>query len=224
MNIVDRVKKILIQPKQEWAVVAQESTSPADLYRSYIVPLAAIGPLASLIGVTLIGVSIPFAGTYRVPIGSGIAMALVSYVLALVGVFVVALIVNALAPTFGGEKDQTQALKVVAYASTPGWVAGILQVIPMLGLIALLISFYGIYLLYLGLPAVMRSQPGKAGTYTAVVVLCAFVLSIIIGFLTSFGSSTPPAGSPAAGGSAPLAALSLNGLAAGKAAGVKKAG
>jgi hypothetical protein len=145
MTLVDRVKNILLQPGSEWDKVAAEPATTADLYRGYIAPLAAISPIASFIGLSIVGIHLPFAGTYRIPIGSGIATAVLTYLAALAGVYLLALIINALAPTFGGEKNQLQALKAVAYSSTPGWIAGVLQVLPALGILALLASIYGIY-------------------------------------------------------------------------------
>lgn len=218
MNLVDRVKKILIEPKAEWEVIATETDTTAGLYRDYIAPLAAIGPIAAFIGMSLVGISLPFVGTYRVPIVSGIGTALISYAFALVGVYIIALIVNALSPTFGGQKDQTQALKVVAYASTPGWVAGILQVLPVLGILALLASLYGVYLLYLGLPRLMKSAPERAGGYTATVVLCVIALSILIGFVSGLGEHAPvgqpgsPGPSQSAAPGSPAAVSQLEGL------------
>ena len=181
MNLVERAKNILIQPKSEWSAIAAEPTSAPELYKGYIMPLAAIGPLASIIGMSLVGISLPFmGGTYRAPLTTSVTHAIASYILTLVGVFIIALIVNALAPTFGGEKNQTQALKVVAYASTPSWIAGIVMLLPMLGVIALLAALYGIYLLYLGLPVVMKAPSEKAVGYTAVVVVGAVVIMIMI--------------------------------------------
>lgn len=191
MNLIERVKKILLQPKTEWETISAESMSVGDLYKSYIAPLAAIGPAASIIGMSLIGISLPFMGTFRVPIGSSIAHALTSYVLTLVGVFIIALIIDALAPTFGGEKNQAQALKVATYASTPSWVAGIVMILPMLGFIALLAALYGLYLLYLGLPLLMKAPQEKAIGYTAVVVVVAIVVMMVIGAVSGVFMPTP---------------------------------
>ena len=76
--------------------------------------------------------------------------------MAVVGVFVLSFVINALAPTFGAEQNSTQALKVAVYWYTPAWVAGVLQIVPLLGIFAIFAAFYGIYLLYLGLPALMK--------------------------------------------------------------------
>ena len=176
MNLVDRAKNIILTPKSEWQVIAPETTSTGELYKGYIAPLAAIGPIASFLGLSLIGV-----GPFRVPFMGGLSALIISYVLALVGVYIIALIIDALAPTFGGEKNQLQALKVAAYAYTPAWVAGVLHILPALGILVLLASLYGLYVLYLGLPVLMKSPQDKAVGYTAVVVICAIVIFIIIG-------------------------------------------
>jgi hypothetical protein len=147
-------------------------------------PLAAIGAIAGFIGGSLVGMSLPFLGRYRVPITAGLAGAVFTFVIAIVGVFCLAFIINALAPTFGAEKDANKAFKVAVYSYTPGWIAGVLQILPALGVLAVLAALYGLYLLYLGLPALMKCPRDKAVGYTAVVVVCAIVLSIV---LTSIG-------------------------------------
>jgi Yip1-like protein len=183
MNIVDRVKNIVLTPKTEWPVIAAEATSVRELYLGYVVLLAAIGPVARFIGLCLFGFSFLFAGGFGVPIVWALSGAIAQYVLALVGVFIVGLIIDALAPTFGGEKNRLQALKVAVYASTPSWVAGVFYLLPALGILAVLASLYGIYVLYLGLPVLMKAPQEKAVPYTAVVIVCAIVVFVVIGLI-----------------------------------------
>ena len=180
MAMIERIKGICLKPKTEWDAIAEEETSTAELFKGYAVPLAAIPPIAGFIGGSLIGRSIPFIGSYRVPIVSGLVMAVFTFVMALVGVFIVSLIINYLAPSFGAQKNSAQALKVAVYAYTPAWVAGVLQILPMLGLLAILAGLYGLYLLYLGLPRLMKCPQEKAVPYTAVVVVCAIILAIVV--------------------------------------------
>jgi hypothetical protein len=182
MSLVDRVKRILLSPRTEWQVIDAEATTPAQLYTGYIMPLAAIGPIAQIIGYSVFGISVPLVGTYRVPIGSAITSALVSYVLVLIATYVLALIIDALAPTFNGQRSQIQALKVAAYSSTASWVAGIFLLIPGLRLLTIL-GLYSLYLLYLGLPVLMKTPLEKAVTYTVVVVLAAIVLFMLTGLI-----------------------------------------
>ena len=97
--------------------------------------------------------------------------------------YILSIIVSELAPKFGAEKNRAQALKVVVYSMTPGWVAGVLGIIPALGILGLVAMCYGIYILYLGLLNVMKSPPDKAVTYTVVVVLCGLGLMIVMGLV-----------------------------------------
>lgn len=184
MDLVERAKKILLQPTQEWQVINTEAATTAGLYKNYIVPLAAIGPIASLIGMSIIGISLPFVGgTYRVPLGTGISHAVVHYVMTLVGVYVLALIINALAPTFAGEKNDIQALKVATYASTAAWVAGVFALIPALSVLSIL-GLYSLYLLYLGLPLLMKAPREKALMYTGIVVVAAIIVFAVISVIS----------------------------------------
>jgi hypothetical protein len=180
-KIVERIKAILTTPRTEWPAAAAEPATVQSLYAGYIAIVAALPIIAGFIKGSLIG-SGAFGITVRTPIGMGIVGMLLYYVLALVIVYLVALIINALAPTFGGEKDMVQALKTVAYAWTASWIAGIAVIVPWLGwLIAIAGAVYAIYLLYLGLPHTMKCPPEKAGGYTAVSVILAIVLSWIAG-------------------------------------------
>jgi hypothetical protein len=193
MNLVQRVKRILLSPRTEWEVIDAEPTTLATLYTGYVMPLAAIGPISQIIGYSVFGITVPFMGTYRVPIGSAITSAVVGYILTLVGTYVLALIIDGLAPTFNGQRNQIQALKVAAYSSTASWVAGIFALIPGLRLLTIL-GLYSLYLLYLGLPVLMKAPREKAMGYTAVVVLAAIVLFVIIAMVAGRFMAVPTAG------------------------------
>lgn len=180
MTLVERVKRILLQPKQEWEVIAGESTTTPDLYRNYIIPLAAIGPVASIIGMSIVGIGMPFGSAFRIPIVTAILSAGVHYVLSLVGVYVLALIIDFLAPTFSGEKNPGQALKLSAYSSTAAWIAAIFVIIPALGILGIT-GLYSLYLLYEGIPVLMKAPREKALVYTIAVAVAAIVIFVVIG-------------------------------------------
>lgn len=178
MDLVQRAKNIVLSPNSEWNVIEGEPATTGGLITGYAVPLAAIGAVAGFIGSALIGTTLPFVGHYRTPILSALIGAIVAFGMALVGVFVLSLIIDALAPTFGAQKNQIQALKVAVYSYTPAWLAGVLQIVPLLGVLGIFAAFYGMYLLYLGLPRLMKSPQDKALPYTLVVVVCAIVVSV----------------------------------------------
>ncbi len=180
-RLIARVKAILVTPQTEWPVIEREPTTAADIYKGYVAPLAAIGAIASFIGLSMVGVG----GILRIGVGAALIHAIVSYLLAFVNVWVVAWLIDVLAPTFGGQRDSLRALKVTAYSYTPAWIAGIVGLIPILGILALIASLYGLYLLYLGLPVLMRNPQDKSIGYTVVVVLCAIGVAIVFGMLSS---------------------------------------
>lgn len=171
MNLVDRVKNILISPQTEWPKIAEEAATTQSIYVGYVLILAAIGPVA----VAVVGG------------GLGFLLALVSYLVSLAMTFVIALIVDALAPSFGGGKDFVAALKLTAYSSTAIWIAGIFRLLPFIGgIIALLALIYACYTFYLGAPVLKKCAPDKAVGYSIVVLVCALVLGfVLLGLLVS---------------------------------------
>jgi len=179
MSLIERVQPILVRPKQTWPVIAAEGGDAASIFTGYVMILAAIPAVAAFIGLTLVGVG-GFGVSYRLPVLAGLVQMIVSYLLTLAMVFVLALLVNGLAPTFGGTKDSVRALKLVAYGTTASFLGGIFNLIPMLSLLGVLASLYSIYLIYTGIAVMMRCPPDKAGAYTAVVIVCGIVASVVI--------------------------------------------
>ncbi|HET7369544.1 MAG TPA: Yip1 family protein [Gammaproteobacteria bacterium] len=190
-GLVDRVRNIIVQPRSEWEVIAAEPATVQSLYRNYIMLLAAIGPVCSIVGNTLVGQTVPiFNIHYRVPLGSSIAYAVVAYALTLAGVYVVALIIDWLAPTFGGVRNRTQALKVSAYSMTPGWIIAAVALYPPLGILRLL-GVYGLFLLYLGLPPLMQAPRERSVGYAVATIVAAIVVYLIIGAVAGMTISGP---------------------------------
>jgi hypothetical protein len=184
MNLVERAKKIILQPKQEWQVIDAEPHTVQGLYTGYVMILAAIPAVCSFIGFSLIGFG--FGGaSYRMPIGAGVAHMVVQYLLSLGAVYVLALIVDALAPNFGGQKNFMQALKLSAFAPTASWLAGVFSILPTLSIIGALLGLYSLYLLYVGLPILMKSPEDKTIPYLVVVIIAAIVLFVVIGAVTA---------------------------------------
>ncbi|MDP1976416.1 Yip1 family protein [Undibacterium sp.] len=179
MNLIERAKNIILTPQKEWLVIEVENTVTIDLFKNYVAPLAAIPAVASFIGMSIIGFSVPMLGTIRLPIIAGISAMVMSFVFALIGVYLIALLIDALAPQFGATKNPAQALKVAAYSFTPAWLAGILSLLPSLSMLGVLAGLYGIYLLYLGLPVLMKVPQEKAAAYTAVSVVCSILIMIV---------------------------------------------
>jgi Yip1 domain len=182
MNLVERVKAILLTPKTEWLVIEPEPGDAAYLFKNYVAILAAIPAIAGFIGGSLVGFTVPTVGTFRVGIGAGILSAILAYVLAFVVSYVVALIADGLAPTFGGQKNFESAMKLTVYSYTPGWLAGIFAIIPSLAFLGIL-GLYALYLFWTGAPVLMKVPRERAAGYTAAVVICAVLFAIGVGLI-----------------------------------------
>lgn len=183
-SLVDRAKNILLTPRTEWPRIAAEPSSIQQIYTSYVMILAAIPPIAGFIGLMLFMPRIPGV-SYSPSMGYLIAMMMLGYLVALAVVFIMALIIEALAPSFGGTKDRLQAFKLSAYASTPVWVAGILGIFPPLALLVYLAYVYVAFLIYMGLGPVMRVPEDKSILFTIVIVVAYVLLIILIGAIVS---------------------------------------
>lgn len=176
-GLVTRVQNMIMKPAAEWDVVAAEPASVGSVYTGYAMILAAIPALATLVGSILLAHVNPILA---------VITAVVGYVLALVGLFITSFIVDTLAPSFGGEKNQVQALKLVAYANTAAWVAGVLNIIPVLGVLASIAGgIYSLYTLYLGLPKLMKNPADKTLVYFIVTLVVAIVVYAIIGVVVT---------------------------------------
>lgn len=191
-KIIHRARALLVSPRTEWPVIAAEPATVQALYREYIMILAAIPPICQFVKTSVLGYAWHGFRIYRLGVGAGLTAAIVEYVVSLVGVYVLAVIIEALAPNFAGQADRIQALKVAGYSYTASWIAGCAQILPGLyGLVALAGAIYSVYLLYLGLPSTMKVLPERAGGYTAVTVIIALILGWIIAVITGGITGVP---------------------------------
>jgi hypothetical protein len=171
-SLIARVKNLLLSPRTEWDVIDREESGARGLMVGFVAPLAAVPIIAFVIGFIVVGV---------VDVVMLIASAALFYVLTLAGVFVFAWLINWLAPRFGGQKSYRQAFKVAAYSLTPAMVAGIVTVVPALGVFALLGATYSLYLLFIGAPKLMHAAEKSAVNYSIVSVFVAVTMALGVG-------------------------------------------
>lgn len=166
-----RVKGILLQPVSEWRMIDGEFATIKTLFTRYAMILAAIGPVATLIGSVAFG---------HASIVSALVLAIVSYGLNLAGVYLLGLIINALASSFGSTPNPVQSMKLAVYASTASWIAGVFNLIPALGALTIIGGVYSLVLLFLGLPILMKTPEDKKIVYYVVVLIAGVVLAMIM--------------------------------------------
>jgi hypothetical protein len=174
-----RATNILTNPKAEWPLIGVEPETVQGLYAQYILPLAAIPAIATLVNRAFIGV--PLVG--RFGIVQSLVTACVLYALSLASVIAAAVVIEWLAPKFKSSGSTVQALKQVAYASTPVWIAGIFNISIALAPLTIIAVFYAIYLFYLGLPSVMRTPPDQVVPYMVVSAIAILALNLVLTFL-----------------------------------------
>lgn len=190
MTLIARVKTILIDPTAAWPAVEKDIGDPALLLRRYVAALALIPPLAGFVGAALIGVATPSGAIARASLFNGAAGAVFGYVMSCATVLLLGLIINLLAPLFGGQRDFNNAFKLAVYSFTPVWIAGIFLVLPGLHFLALL-GCYGAYLLWLGLPRLTKTPEDQVANFTAVIAACALALLYIVGLAQRLLFGTP---------------------------------
>jgi len=190
MDIISRVKNILLTPKTEWQTIEAENAPHVKVFTSYVVPLALIPAIAAFIGWGLIGYNV--LGVHVGSFSLGIRYAIQYYIMMLGGTYLTAFVINALAEGFGATKNLDKAFSLVAYAYTPMFIGGIFYLYWPLSWLAGLVGLYGLYLLYIGLQPMMKQPAEKTVTYFVVSLLVMFVvyfvLSLILGAILVGGA------------------------------------
>jgi hypothetical protein len=192
MSLQTRVVAILTKPADEWRTIAAEPATVEGLMRGYAAPLAAIPAVCQFIGYSLVGIPTPILGTIRIGIARSLVSACLAWVFALVGAWIAAVVIEKLAPTFQSRGDTAQALKLVVYSMTPVWIAGVLNLVPLLAVLGIIAALYAIYLFYLGLPVVMATPAEKVIPYMVVsalvIIIVSFIFTAIAGALVGIGN------------------------------------
>ncbi len=184
MDIVERAKAITLNPAATWPVIDAEKHDAKSLFVPYMLILAAIPAVASFIGLSLVGMG-GFGFNFRIPIGSGIAMMITTYILTLAMTFGMGWLASVLAPTFGGQSNLVQGLKLAVFGGTPMLLAGVFNALPALSIIGILVAFYALYVMYLGLPVLMKNPKEKTIVYMVVLILASIIAGVVLSAVTS---------------------------------------
>jgi Yip1 domain len=184
MDLVSRAKGVLVNPKSEWEIIKGETISNNDLFTKYALLLAAIPAVCQFIGYSIFGFSLGPFGYYSVPIEQGVFWMVLYYTLTIGGVYLVAFIMDTLAPSFGSTKNMNASLKTVVFSYTAIWIAGVFHIIPYISILSIL-GLYSLYLLYIGMGIVKEVPKDKLLGYFIVLIIVSIVVYIIIGAIVS---------------------------------------
>jgi len=197
MNLIERAKNILLTPAKEWDVIKGENLTIVDMFTKYAMILAVIPAVAGFIGFVVIGVSYGFGLNIHWPVGTALVWMILSYALSLGGVFLLAFIIDTLAPTFGCTKNLQAAVKIAVYSFTAVWVVGILAIIPVLSILLWVGILYTGYLIYLGIQKLKEPTQDKLIPYFVVSIVALILIYWFVGFIVAriaLGSMTSLAG------------------------------
>mgnify|MGYP001477096955 FL=1 len=181
-NLIQRVINIITKPKEEWRVIASEKPDTTKLLVGYALILAAIPAIASFIKFGVIGVT--YWGYTSRSIAGGIQYGLVQLLSALIGVYILAWIIDLLAPSFDSKKDFGRSLQLAVYSTTPQWLAGILLILgTSMSILVLVIGLYAIYLLAVGMPVIKETPKEKVVGYVVVTIIAMIVLTFVVALI-----------------------------------------
>lgn len=180
MHFIERAKAILLTPDVAWRAIMRDRDRPSDLLMGYVACLAALPAIVNFIGMTVIGYALPGGAVARVDIFAAIMIALFDYAASFAVIALLAVAVNLAAPFFGAARDLDAAFKLVTYAYTPVWLAGIFLLVPGLHFLIVL-GFYGLFLLFKGLPILMRMSEGQAFAFAGAITIGAALIVLVVG-------------------------------------------
>jgi hypothetical protein len=172
-----RIARLLSDPRAEWVRIGADRESAQDVIRTYVLPLAAIGPIARAVGSLAFGWGAFGITETPTPIAA-LTTALAGYALSVLGTLFVAFALAGTAPSFGGVKDSRQATKLAAYSATAIYLAGAFQLVPGLVFLGVL-GGYSFYLLYVGAPQLLRVPADRAQPFALAMVAAAIVTYVI---------------------------------------------
>jgi len=174
-QLFNRTWGLMIKPRKEWIKIASEKPSVVGLLFKYVLVLALIPPFFILFYVLIFehkDIFLRLTGFYY-----GYTKAISNYCTSIISIYFISFIMNKLAPSFGAEKNYGRALQTIVFSMTPYWVCGFIYQIPGLSTyLIVLVAIYAIYLLFSGLPLMMKTPAKKAASYAVVT----FVFTILV--------------------------------------------
>jgi hypothetical protein len=195
-NIITRAANLVIRPEHEWRSIEREGSSFYRILAGYLAPLALIAPLAHTLSLLIAGESALRGAASGVALGVVLRSIIAGLAIQVLGVLITAAVVYLVMPLYRGARDYDAALRLVSYAATPVWLAGIVLVVPLerfpLLTVGILIALmHASYLFYLGLHQLVKVPLRDAAECAAIVVLASLVLSTALGYAGSAAGLLP---------------------------------
>lgn len=178
-GLVGRIIRMITATREEWGRIEPEPATVPGLITGWAVPLALIPALTAIVTLGVIGSGVPGLAVVKLPLLNTVVMAGVQFALLVAMTWVMGQVINALAPNFGGTQNPVQAMKVAAYSGTAACAFSVLQIVPFLGIVAIVGLVLSVFALHAGLPVLMKSPLERTLGFTASVVGIMFVLWLV---------------------------------------------
>ncbi len=177
-----RIADVILKPGTGWTEIKNEKLPAKKLFVTYALTLAIVPAAVQFIKMSVIGTAL-LGLRFRVPVAVGLVHACLYYVLSLAGVFALASLVFALAPSFRSRKDFDLAASLAVFSVIPAWLGEVLILLPYIGFIWVFVALWGLVLLYLGLPVVMETPRDQLLMYFIVIMISGFVIIPLVSII-----------------------------------------
>jgi hypothetical protein len=177
--ILSRAYGLFRDPKEEWRQIRDEETTIPNILIGYVAPLAAIPIVCDLIGSSI------FAHMLQGEPGQAVIRAVVTWIVSVALVGFLGILINVLSTNFDAERNDLAAQKIAAYSLTPAFLSGVFSLFPWLWWVSLFALAAMVFLMYRGLPILMKAPEDRALGYAASVTIAAMVAGIVLFALSS---------------------------------------
>ena len=156
MEALRRITYLVFRPAAEWERIAAERTSVDELLRRYILPLAALAPIATFIGMKVFDRAWDPDQGYLVPADQIFSAAATTFFATIASIFALAAIMVLIAPMYRRRPDFLSALKVSAHGASPLLLSGVVLVLPVMVVVSMVALCYTLFLYRIGVTQVLE--------------------------------------------------------------------
>lgn len=185
METLRRIGLLVFRPTAEWDRIAREETSVVMLLFRYILPLASLAPVATMIGMTAFDRAWDPVHGYLVPSDRILATGATTYVAIVGSIFVLAAIFALIAPLFGGAREYLAALKVATYGAVPVLLCGATLLLPVMAVVSLIGLCHTLFLFWLGARRMLRVPATAGAEFLGITIVLLTLLSVLLGAAVS---------------------------------------
>lgn len=174
---------LLTHPDKEWESIRAESESVSKLYFGHILILALIPAAAAFYGTTQVGWQIGSGQVVKLTTASALQLCALAYLAMLVGVYILGKFIDFFAATYDVQDTTPRGVTLAAYTATPIFLLGVIAAYPNIWVnmaVGLIAISYAVYLLYEGLPILMKIPEDRGFMFASSVLTVGLVMLVAL--------------------------------------------